>query len=80
MTKQFTNPPMHPQHSLKQEITQSARAGRTALAAALALLTIVGAPMASSAEDEKLRKLDGEWVFVEDRTDGRAVEDGRPSH
>lgn len=69
---------------------------RTWLATALALLATIGAPMASSAQDdksaqdeeqaqdekqsaldEKLRALDGEWIFVEDRTEGRAVEDGR---
>jgi hypothetical protein len=50
------------------------------LATTLALLTTIGAPTASSAhdekKDEKLRALDGEWLFVEDRTEGRAGEDG----
>jgi hypothetical protein len=32
--------------------------------------------MASSAQDDDLRKLDGTWLFVEDRTEGRAVEEG----
>ncbi len=38
-------------------------------------------PLASSecpAQDENLRKLDGTWLFVEDRTEGRAVEEGGP--
>mgnify|MGYP005684507131 CR=1 FL=1 len=51
------------------------------LATTLALLTTIGVPTASSAQDEKkvetLRALDGEWLFVEDRTEGRAGEDGR---
>ena len=46
------------------------------LATALAFLTIIGAPMASNAQDEDLRKLDGTWLFVEDRTEGRPVEQG----
>jgi hypothetical protein len=49
---------------------------RTWLATALALLATIGGPKASSAQDDDLRKLDGTWLFVEDRTEGRAVEEG----
>ena len=54
---------------------------RTWLASALALVATIGAPTASSArsaQDDDLRALDGEWLFVEDRTEGRAVEMGGP--
>ncbi len=50
---------------------------RTWLVTALALLAVRGATRASNArapQDEELRKLGGTWVFVEDRTEGRAVE------
>ena len=52
------------------------------LATAFALLAIIGSPIASNAqdeaksEDEDLRKLDGTWIFVEDRTEGRPVDQG----
>ena len=45
----------------------------------LALLATLGVPMTSSVragQDEDLRKLGGTWLFVEDRTEGRAVEMG----
>jgi len=51
----------------------------------LALLVSLGAslaPMASgafSAQAVELRALDGEWIFVEDRTEGRPVEQQQPS-
>ena len=45
-------------------------------AAAVVLLVTIGRPLASNAQDEDLRKLDGTWLFVEDRTEGRAVEQG----
>jgi len=45
------------------------------LATALAFLVTIGAPT-GFAQDEKLRKLDGTWLFVEDRTKGRPVEQG----
>lgn len=32
-----------------------------------------------SAQDDPLRALDGEWIFVEDRTEGRAIELQQPS-
>ena len=53
---------------------------RTRLATALALLATLGvtsaasASRASSAQDEGLRALDGEWMYMEDRTEGRALE------
>ena len=37
----------------------------------------LGSPAASSAQDEDLQKLDGEWLFVEDRTEGRADDEGQ---
>lgn len=51
----------------------------TWLATTLAVLAAIGSPAAlnsCSAQDDDLRALDGEWLFVEDRTEGRAVEDG----
>jgi hypothetical protein len=55
---------------------------RTWPATALALLAIVGAASASSARsaqpDDGLRALDGEWIYVEDRTEGRAPEQQGP--
>jgi hypothetical protein len=57
---------------------------RTWLATALALLATVGAAsavLASSARStqaDELRALDGEWIFVEDRTEGRALEQLSP--
>ena len=36
------------------------------------------APRPGSAQDGDLRALEGEWLFVEDRTEGRAVEKGGP--
>lgn len=64
---------------------------RTALATALALLTLLAtlcaSPRASAAptssprpsQPEGLLALDGEWIYVEDRTEGRALEDQQPS-
>ena len=49
---------------------------RNWLVITIALLAIIGRPIAARAQDEELRKLDGTWLFVEDRTDGRAVEQG----
>ena len=46
-------------------------------ATALALLATLGAalaPSALSAQADGLRALDGEWIYVEDRTEGRALE------
>jgi hypothetical protein len=46
----------------------------------LALFVSAGAPAICSAQaDDALRSLDGEWVFVEDRTEGRAEGDRQPS-
>jgi len=50
---------------------------RTWPATALALLATLGAALTSntvSAQSDGLRALDGEWVYVEDRTEGRALE------
>lgn len=55
------------------------------LATALALLATLGAAsavLASSArpaQDDGLRALDGEWIYVEDRTEGRPSEEQQPS-
>ena len=50
---------------------------RTWPATALALLATLGAALPSSAlsaQPDGLRALDGEWIYVEDRTEGRALE------
>jgi hypothetical protein len=53
---------------------------RTWPARTLALLAILGAalvvltPNSLSAQPDGLRALDGEWIYVEDRTEGRALE------
>jgi hypothetical protein len=53
---------------------------RTSPTTALALLVTLGAalaplaPNAHSAQPEGLRALDGEWIYVEDRTEGRTLE------
>jgi hypothetical protein len=58
---------------------------RTSLATALALLATLGAARAApassapSAPADGVRALDGEWVFVEDRTEGRPSEEQQPS-
>ncbi len=46
------------------------------LTAALALLPLLAAPL--SAQTEGVRALDGEWIFVEDRTEGRTLEQWGP--
>ena len=56
---------------------------RTLQATALGLLAILGlaqlASSARSAQVDGLRALDGEWIYVEDRTEGRAAEQQQPS-
>ena len=53
---------------------------RTWLVTALSLLTTLGAALpaltssARSTQADALRALDGEWIYVEDRTEGRALE------
>ncbi len=53
---------------------------RTRPATALALLATLGAALAAltssalSAQADGLRALDGEWIYVEDRTEGRTLE------
>ncbi len=49
---------------------------RICLAMVVALLATIDTPIAAKAQDEELRKLDGTWLFVEDRTEGRAVDQG----
>lgn len=49
---------------------------RTCLGTTLTLLATIGTQTASNAQDEELRKLDGTWLFVEERTEGLAVEMG----
>jgi hypothetical protein len=57
---------------------------RFRLAVTLALLAALGAapasssPGAPSAQDDGLRALDGEWLYVEDRTEGRPAEEQGP--
>lgn len=57
---------------------------RTWPATALAVLATLGvamvalAPSASAAQPDDLRALDGEWLYVQDRTEGRASEDQQP--
>ncbi len=49
----------------------------TGLVTALALLATLGAALASNArptQAAELSALDGEWIYVEDRTEGRALE------
>lgn len=57
---------------------------RTWLATALAILATLEAPLASASrggtmQSQELRALDGEWIFVEDRTEDRPVEEQQPS-
>ena len=55
---------------------------RTWPATAIALLATLGAALASSApspQPDGLRALDGEWIYVEDRTEGRESEKQQPS-
>jgi hypothetical protein len=53
---------------------------RTWLAMALALLATLGATSVQPpAQPDGLRALDGEWVYVEDRTEGRAEEQQGPN-
>jgi hypothetical protein len=54
---------------------------RTWRATLLALLVTLGAaltPGAVLAQADELRKLDGEWIWIEDRTEGRALEQANP--
>lgn len=37
---------------------------------------LTSATIVSAEQDEALRKLNGTWLFVEDRTEGKAIEDG----
>ena len=44
---------------------------------ALTLFAAIGSPVAArAAQDDELVKLDGTWLFVEDRTEGRPAEQG----
>ena len=55
----------------------------SSLRSAIVLLATVGATTPASAsclpQDADVRALDGEWIFVEDRTEGRPVERQQPS-
>lgn len=51
---------------------------RTGLTFTLALAAIISTPTTSCAEDDKLNDLDGTWLYVEDRTEGRAIENHGP--
>ena len=60
---------------------QSAMDMRAWSAKALLLLATLGVALTSStclAQSDDLKKLDGEWLFVEDRTEGRAEDQGGP--
>jgi len=53
----------------------------TRAATALALLATLGVVLASgplSAQADGLRALEGDWIYVEDRTEGRALEQMGP--
>lgn len=50
-----------------------------ALLVTLVALSTALASNVRSVQDDDVRALDGEWVFVEDRTEGRAVEQQQPS-
>ena len=78
MSKQIAIGSIHPQPSLTKKRAHFAAYFRGWLSVGFGLLAVIGAPTASSAQDENLRALDGEWLFVEDRTEGRAVEKGGP--
>lgn len=52
---------------------------RTLLVTAIALLAASGILTARAAQTDELRALDGEWIYVEDRTEGRAAEQQQPS-
>jgi hypothetical protein len=52
----------------------------TQLVSALTFFATLGAvSIAGSSQTGQLRALDGEWIFVEDRTEGRALEQQQPS-
>lgn len=50
----------------------------TRLAKSIMLIVALGTPVAANAQDKELQKLDGTWLFVEDRTEGRAIDMGGP--
>lgn len=50
-----------------------------ALLATLGAASAVSASSAPSARDGGVGALDGEWIFVEDRTEGRPIEEQQPS-
>ena len=60
------------------------KAGRRRVSAALALLTAFGVSLATMASgaplnpQDELRALDGEWIYVEDRTEGHTLEQMGP--
>lgn len=49
-----------------------------AILVALCAISTVSAVNAHSSQPEDLRALDGEWIYVEDRTEGRALEELGP--
>jgi hypothetical protein len=52
--------------------------GTLALLAAFGATLAASAPRARAAQADDLRGFDGEWLYVEDRTEGRAIEDQQP--
>ncbi len=52
---------------------------RTLLATAFLLLATPAVLTARAAQADELRALDGEWIYVEDRTEGRPAEQQQPS-
>lgn len=50
-----------------------------AFIATLGVLSVALAAGAGPAQPDGMRALDGEWIFVEDRTEGRALEQQQPS-
>ena len=50
-----------------------------ALLATLGALSTALASEARSTQADDLRALDGDWIFVEDRTEGRPIEEQQPS-
>lgn len=52
---------------------------RTCPAPSFALLAILAVASASSAQPDGVKALDGEWVYVEDRTEGRTKEQQGPN-
>ncbi len=66
--------PVCPFELVREDSTVHSRSMTTTLA----LLATFGAPGASSAQDDTLRAFSGQWLYVEDRTEGRPTEEQGP--